>query len=44
MKPLALFGEREGLILMLTRVGVMAPGLVSALGMKLKWFIGGGKR
>jgi hypothetical protein len=44
MKPLALFGEREGRVLMFTRVGVMAPGLVSALGKKLKWFIGGGKR
>ena len=26
-------------MLILTRVGVMAPGLVSALGIKLKWFI-----
>ena len=44
MKLLALFGEREGRVLMFTRVGVMAPGFVSAFGMKLKWFVGGGNR
>ena len=37
----ALVEGREGLVLMLTRVGVMAPGLVSALGIKLKWFVRG---
>ena len=44
MKPLALFGERDRRVLMFIKVGVMALGFVSALEMKLKWFVGGGKR